>query len=214
VTFLGVAALAPFAVRPFAALAGAPLPRLLGVPGKLGRGNVRRDPRRAAAAASALMVGLALVATFSILGDSVKASAAAAIRDTYRADLALLAPDGFSPFSPRLARELRALDAVGLVSELRTDLWRDPRTRRVHLLTGVDPETIGRVLDLDLTAGSLAGLDRDGVLLHEGLARDLGVGVGDRVRMEFASAGVRRMEVAGVFADQRLVGPAVIGERA
>jgi len=214
VTFVGVATLAPFAVGGFAAVAGWPLPRLLGVPGKLGRENARRDPRRAAAAASALMVGLALVATFAILGDSVKASAGAAIRDTYRGDLALTAPDGFSPVSPRLARELRRLDAVGLVSEVRTDVWRDPRTRRIRLLTGVDPETVGAVLDLDLTAGGLAGLDRDGVLLHDGLARALGVGVGDRIRMEFPSTGVRRMEVAGTFADQRLVGPAVIGEEA
>lgn len=214
VAFLGVAALTPFAVRPFVAAVGWPLPRLLGAPGKLGRENLPRDPRRAAAAASALMVGLALVATFATLADSVKASAGSAIRDTYRADLALLAPDGFSPLSPRLARELRGLDAVGLVSELRTDLWRHPGTRRVRLLTGVDPDTVGRVLDLDLVAGSLDGLDRDGVLLHEGLARDLGLGLGDPLRMEFASSGTRRMEVAGIFADQRLVGPAVIGDRA
>ena len=58
----------PVLARPFARSVGAVLPRLWSVPGHLARENAQRNPRRTAATASALMVGLALVSAFSILG--------------------------------------------------------------------------------------------------------------------------------------------------
>ena len=53
--------LAPAIARPLSSVIGRPLARLLGEPGKLGRENSMRSPRRTAQTASALMVGLALV---------------------------------------------------------------------------------------------------------------------------------------------------------
>ena len=74
VTFLGVATLAPFVARPVTGVIGRPLRRLSGVAGILARQNAMRNPRRTAATASALMIGLALVTMFSVLGQSAKAS--------------------------------------------------------------------------------------------------------------------------------------------
>ena len=45
-----------------------------GVSGRLARRNAMRNPRRIAASASALMVGMAVVGLFTTLGASVKAS--------------------------------------------------------------------------------------------------------------------------------------------
>src|SRR5580700_8852371 len=73
--FLGAATLAPAIARPLSSVIGRPLARLLGEPGKLGRENSMRSPRRTAQTAAALMVGLALVAAMSVFGASVSRSA-------------------------------------------------------------------------------------------------------------------------------------------
>ena len=74
ILIVGTIALSPVLARPFLATVGALLPRFWGRPGKLARENALRNPRRTAATASALMVGLALVSGFTIVGSSTKAS--------------------------------------------------------------------------------------------------------------------------------------------
>ena len=56
-----------------AAVLGAPIAALRGRAGRLARRNAMRNPRRTAATASALMVGVAVVAVFTVLGASIKA---------------------------------------------------------------------------------------------------------------------------------------------
>jgi putative ABC transport system permease protein len=68
-TFVGVAMLAPATARPAAGLVGRPL-RRLGVEGDLARQNAMRSARRTASTASALMIGLALVAAVMVLAQS------------------------------------------------------------------------------------------------------------------------------------------------
>ena len=72
-----------------------------------------RHPRRTAATAAALMVGVSVVALFTVFGDSLKASAAKGIDDTMTADIVVDTPgyggrSGASGFAPRLCeRSLR-----------------------------------------------------------------------------------------------------------
>src|SRR5450755_577417 len=85
--FVGAAMLAPVVARPVSSVIGRPLARLFGVSGKLGRENSMRSPRRTAQTASALMVGLALVAAMSVFGASLSRSATASVNDAISADL-------------------------------------------------------------------------------------------------------------------------------
>src|SRR5207248_11485533 len=55
-TLAGFVVLGPVAIRPAAAVLGAPIAALRGVGGRLARDNALRNPRRTAASASALMV--------------------------------------------------------------------------------------------------------------------------------------------------------------
>ncbi|HEX2149545.1 MAG TPA: ABC transporter permease, partial [Actinomycetota bacterium] len=73
VTFLGVAVLTPLFAGPLSNVIGSPL-QLLRMPGKLARRNAARNPKRTAATAAALMIGLALVGLVSIMCSSIKAS--------------------------------------------------------------------------------------------------------------------------------------------
>ncbi len=60
--FVGVTMLGPVIARRFTRVVGSPLPRFRGVAGTLARENAMRNPRRTSATASALMIGVALVA--------------------------------------------------------------------------------------------------------------------------------------------------------
>jgi putative ABC transport system permease protein len=59
--FFGVSVLGRTVSLPLSRAVGAPLPRLRGVTGKLARQNAMRNPKRTAASASALMIGVGLV---------------------------------------------------------------------------------------------------------------------------------------------------------
>jgi putative ABC transport system permease protein len=116
-TFIGVAMLTPMIARPVARALGAPIGRT-GVPGKLGRENAMRNPRRTAATASALMIGLGLVVFVAVFGESAKASVTAALDRTLRADFMLTSPT-FSGFSTTAAEDARAVDGVAAVTARR-----------------------------------------------------------------------------------------------
>ena len=118
VTFLGVATLSPLVARPVASVLAAPFARL-GVPGRLGRANAVRSPRRTSATAAALMVGLALVSAVSVLGASLKASVGDVVDRSFGADF-VLTSSSFQGFSPTVADALREAPEIGAVLAVRS----------------------------------------------------------------------------------------------
>ena len=70
--FLGVIVLAPLFARPLSRVIGSPPAAAL--TGRLARANAMRNPRRTAATASALMIGVGLVGFITVMGSSAKAS--------------------------------------------------------------------------------------------------------------------------------------------
>ena len=85
--FVGVAVLSPAICRPVVGVLGWPVRRLFGATGTLAVQNAQRDRRRTAATASALMIGLALVAAFGTLGASTTASTDQSIDQFIGADV-------------------------------------------------------------------------------------------------------------------------------
>ncbi|HMC04122.1 MAG TPA: ABC transporter permease, partial [Actinomycetota bacterium] len=71
-TTVGVVALGPAVARLVTGAIGRPLAAWRGTPGLLARGNAIRNPRRTAAAATALMVGVAIVTLFTVYAASLK----------------------------------------------------------------------------------------------------------------------------------------------
>ncbi len=81
--FLAISMLSSRVVGLVAHTLGWPLPKLDHLTGTLAIENTTRKPRRTATTASALMIGLALVGFFFVLGSSIKASASAAIEKVF-----------------------------------------------------------------------------------------------------------------------------------
>ena len=90
---------------------GRPLAALLGTPGKLGRENSMRSPRRTAQTASALMVGLALVSAMAVFGASLSESATSSVDQAISADL-LVSANGSGQLSDSVPATAAAVPGV------------------------------------------------------------------------------------------------------
>ena len=183
VTFIGVAMLSPLAARPLAAVIGWPI-RGLGIQGKLGRENAMRNPRRTASTASALMVGLGLVAMVAILSASLKASFTAALNDTLKADFTLTTSQ-LTSFSPDVATKVAAVPGVGAMTEFRQGGFRVNGSDA--FLTAADPTTVESVTELGVSAGSTSSLSQGEIMVYKDVAEKNGWKVGDTIKSAFAS---------------------------
>ncbi len=202
--FVAVALLSPLAAKPMARVIGAPFVRIAGLSGKLGRQNAMRNPRRTAATAAALTVGLGLVACVSVLAASIKDSAAGVVDDYLSADY-IISTSNFMPtistdLAPRLARQ----PELAAVSGLQTGEWRSQGQSRS--LYGANPAALGRVLKFDVTGGDVAGLQRGEVMVDETELKDKGLSIGGTLPMTFARTGTRELRIAGTFARNQLLG--------
>lgn len=204
ITFLGVAMLAPLFAGPLSNLIGSPL-QVMRMPGKLARRNAARNPKRTAATAAALMVGLALVGLVSIMGSSIKASTDKMLDESLEADFTV-ATGGFAPsfISPQVSTDIAALPEVAVTAPMRLGQFRRDDDRSFFVV-GFEPASLDEITDLDVTDGSLRSLEDGGVLLYEETAEALKLEVGDPFEMTFAATGPQELEVVGLFDNKSLV---------
>jgi putative ABC transport system permease protein len=206
-TFIGVSTLSPLVARRLAGAIGAPV-RRLGVQARLGRENAMRNPRRTSSTASALMIGLGLVAMVAILSASLKASFDAALSKTLKADF-ILSTSSFTPFSPDVADQVAGVDGVAAVAQFRQGGFRV--NDQTSFLTGSDPATLDAVTSIDVTSGSADSLADDRtVLVHEQVAEENGWTVGSAVPASFATVGDAPLTVGGIFTENGVVGDYVV----
>ncbi len=201
--FLAVSMLSSMVIKPAAKFLGWPLPKFDNLTGTLAVENSVRKPRRTATTASALMIGLALVAFFFVLGDSIKASAGAAIEEGLRADY-VVSVDGFSGgFSPKLGEDLAAEPEIEAVTALRFGFW--DRDGSDEFLMGINTETIDDTIFLGTVQGSVEALGQGGVFVVEDIFEEEGWALGDTIPMGFATTGLQNVEIVGVFTEAGVV---------
>jgi putative ABC transport system permease protein len=211
VVFLAVSLLSSNVVKPVVRVLGWPMHKFDPITTKLAGENSIRKPRRTATTASALMIGLALVAFFFVLGDSIKASAGAAIEQGLRADY-VVSVDGFGGggFSPALSAELDEAEEIAATTSLRFGFW--DRTGSEEFLMGVEAETIDQTIFLDVQQGSLDALAAGGVFVYDEVAEEEKWVLGTRIPMGFTSTGLQQVEIVGIFGEQGVVGaPFLLG---
>jgi len=201
--FLAVSLLSSRVVKPVARTLGWPLPRLDNLTGTLAIENTTRKPRRTATTASALMIGLALVGFFFVLGSSIKASASAAIEKGLRADY-VLSVNGFSGgFSPLLGETISKAPEIAAVSALRFGYWDNNGTE--DFVMGIDIDTVEQTIELGVVDGSIAALADGGVFVQKDIADNEGWTVGDTVPMGLATTGLQQMPIVGIYTEAAVV---------
>jgi putative ABC transport system permease protein len=200
--FVGVAMLAPALARPLSGVLGRPLARWVGTPGKLGRENSMRSPRRTAQTASALMVGLALVSAMSVFGASLSESATSSIDQAISADLLVSVSGGgqLNVGVPAAAAAVPGVTAAATVYRNEFDFMGDLAT-----LTGVPPQNLGATVIVRMTSGSVASLAAGELLVDSATAKARHLAVGDTVPVRFAETGPATMRVGGLFQANALI---------
>ncbi|MGV9557573.1 ABC transporter permease [Streptomyces sp. NPDC003522] len=197
---IGVFVLTPLLSRPLIA-AAAPVLRIFGVSGKLARQNSVRNPRRTAATASALMVGLTLITGMTVMAGSLQKSIDKMASAAIEADYVVSMANGRG-LSPEVEEKLRATDGVTATSPLRSAPARiDGRTEYV---TGVTGSAIARLTDLTVDDGVFrVGGDR--VVVDEDTAGSHGWKAGSRFSVAYEDGARQRLTVAGVYQGNEMI---------
>jgi putative ABC transport system permease protein len=206
--FIGAGMLAPIVARPMSSALGRPLAALLGTPGRLGRENSMRSPRRTAQTAAALMVGMALVSAIAVLGASLSQSATRNVDVAVTADYLITGPS--SGFSTSVAPAVSRIPGVATV----TTVYRGQSELLGSLqsLAGVTPTRLPQTVHLAITAGSGApALGAGQLLIDTTTASAKHLSVGSVVSVTFAQTGPSTMRIGGIFRANPLIGSYVVG---
>jgi putative ABC transport system permease protein len=200
VGFIGVALLTPLVARPVVSVLG----RLFSwsVPGKLGRLNSGRNPRRTAITAAALMVGLALITGVNVILASATSSLHKLGDTQVKADL-IVSGDQTSQYPPTFdGAVLDATRKIPGVREVSGEYFDaalvDGKRQSVSVET--DLPALVDMFPLKAKEGTLAALGRDQLVLDEDRARELGVHAGSTIPVQLSRGAPRTMTVAGVYA--------------
>jgi putative ABC transport system permease protein len=189
---VGAIAVAPFAARPLVGLLGAPF---RGAVGRLATENGRRNPRRTAATATALTIGVALMSVLGVIAASATASIDRVIDDTIGADYVVFGV-GFRPFSPDVFKAVDGTPGIGVATYVRQSVDRSGDSPVP--VTGVQPGPLAQVVHLTFTAGSLADLGLGSAVVDTQTAKDRGLRVGQDVSLVLPN-GKTTVKLAGLY---------------
>ncbi|MER7497642.1 ABC transporter permease [Streptomyces pharetrae] len=191
---IGVFVLTPLLSRPLIA-AAAPVLRLFGVSGKLARQNSVRNPRRTAATASALMIGLTLITGMTVMAGSLQKSIDKMASEAIRADYVVFMANG-NALSPDVEKELKETEGVTATSPMRNAAARIGG--ETEYLTGVAGATFGDLTKLPVEDGAFkVGGDR--VVVDEDTAKSRGWTAGSSFTASFEDGKKEKLTVAGVY---------------
>nr|MDT0661800.1 FtsX-like permease family protein [Micromonospora sp. DSM 115978] len=201
IVLLGIGLLGPVLSRHVTGAIGWPFARLAGPVGRLSRENARRSPRRTAATAAALMIGLTLVSLVSVLAASMKASVDAVFEREFGADYSMEATS-FTGFSADALRAVENAPGVRTVTPVQYGAVEVNGERL--LLMVADPAQLAGPIKLDVEDGA-SSLGRDELLVQRSVADARGWRVGSTVTAEYPDGATASVRIAGIYAESQLV---------
>lgn len=217
--FVGVTLLAPLAARPLSRILGAPLGPILGTPGDLSKENAARNPRRTASTAAALMIGLSLVSMSLVLGSSLKTEIDRLFDSGSRAEFfvntqAFNIPDEVVDrldadpmFSAVTGVRLWGTDLENVPVDAADSEPDEPYSTGVAAL---DFAVVNELFNAGVTEGDLTVVDNDSVAVSTTVAEDLGLGLGDTVKMRLEGGEIADLSIVALFSEDQLLSPVLI----
>jgi putative ABC transport system permease protein len=207
---LGMLVAAPFVARPVVRVIAWPFVAVGGVVGKLARQNALRVPRRTAATASALMIGLALVAGISVLASSVKASITEGVSHELTSDFVLNGGTSAVPSSVAVAaRSLPGVQSVAAFSLVDVHMGTFATSAEAITATALADNFVVTMHD-----GNLKALANDAVLVDQTTATAHGWHVGDVLDATVGTLEHHKVTVGGIYNDSQAFASHLIVARA
>jgi putative ABC transport system permease protein len=212
-TISGVVVFGPVVARPASGVIGWPLQWVRGVTGSLARQNAMRNPRRTSGTAAALMVGVGVVTLFTIFAASLKTAIDDSVTQSFRGDL-VISEGGFGGggISPQLASDIQRLPEV----QTATGLGRGRALvgNGTENVTIAEPAQLNRIVDLDVTAGSVRTLGPQELAVSDRIADDEGWRRGTKVPVTFSDGTTTEFTVGAVYENRDIAGNYVMSREA
>jgi putative ABC transport system permease protein len=201
-TFIGIALLTPVISKPVVAVLG----RLFSwsLPGRLGRRNSGRNPRRTAITAAALMVGIALVTGVTVVMESAKHSLSGTAEDTIKAQLVISGEQtGPRPpsFDPAVVTETKRIPGVRAAAGLYNDQGLVDG-KLTYLYAADDLGALADAYGATATAGTLRTLAPDEIAA----GTDKGWAVGTRHTVQLSQGEAKTYTVVATYGENALPG--------
>ncbi|MEV4786738.1 ABC transporter permease [Streptomyces tuirus] len=204
----GVFILTPLLSRPLIA-AAAPLLRTFGTPGKLARQNSVRNPRRTAATASALMIGLTLITGMTVMAGSLQQAIEKLASASIKADYVVSMANG-NPLSPDVEKQLKqAGDVTATSPMLNAESRIDGRS---EYLTGINGATIGDLVGPKVDDGSFK-VGGTQVVVDSETAKSYGWKTGSAFTASFADGEKQKLTVAGTYKGNEFLSGILLDEK-
>ncbi|TCC28994.1 ABC transporter permease [Kribbella speibonae] len=165
----------------------------------LGGQNSRRDPRRTASTAAALMIGLALVTLVATLGAGIIKPFEDAVDKISSSDYAITAQNNFSPLPPTVAAAAAKVPSVTELTSVRAGQAR--AFDKTISVTAID-DTAPKLLRFDWRSGSQASLSElgaDGAIVDSGYADEHSLALGSTFQLQTVTGKLLQLTVRGVF---------------
>ncbi|MDX6287220.1 MAG: putative transport system permease protein [Frankiales bacterium] len=205
--FLGVAGLSPLLARPVVRLLSWPFQRK--VPGRLGRRNAMRNPRRTSTTAGALMIGLALVSAVSVLGASLKTSIGHVIDRAFAADFVVQSKSFDGGVPPAVGNALEKKSEFAQVDRLAFGPAKVGGNKT--FLTALPNRAIGVTVALARVSGDLR-LGPGQLLVDKSTAKSHSWKVGQQLTVVYERGSPHQLTLAGTYKDNGLAGPYLVDE--
>ncbi|MFI2607532.1 ABC transporter permease [Kitasatospora sp. NPDC018619] len=204
---IGVFVLTPLLSRPLIALLAPVLRAVYGTPGKLARENAVRNPRRTAATASALTIGVTLITSLTVIGASVNHAVDRLTASNVKADYTV-AMQNYSNLSPEVAAQIAKAPGVSVMSAQRTvRVGIGQEQEDSEAITAVDAATIDQLATVSVREGSADALKQGKLLVSSGRAEHGGYKLGDTLAVTYPDGAKGTLTIGGILeADTALAG--------
>jgi putative ABC transport system permease protein len=211
---IGTVVFGPVFARPVSWLIGSPAPKVKGITGTIARQNAMRNPQRTAGTASALLIGVGVVALIAGIAGSLKSSIDDQISRSFVGDLTVNSGQfGFGGFSPQLAKDVGALPEVANVAPVAYVSAEVEGDGQNVFIT--DTAQASKLVDLGVSEGSLESFTATSVGVLDTRMESKHWKLGDPVKIRFAETGESTFTIGAVFTRNDLTnGDYVLSEEA
>ncbi|MCX4692968.1 ABC transporter permease [Streptomyces sp. NBC_01408] len=209
---IGMIVLLPLLSKPVIAAVRPLLQKVFGVPGKLAAQNAVRNPRRTAVTAASLAIGLTLVTTLSVLGITVGKVVDRMSTEKLRADYRVSMAGDMGSLDKSVAETLAKAPGIKAVSPEAAGYFTVGEDFRSA--SGVNPATIGQMLNIEVTSGSLDSLGKGELAVAEKTATKQKLSVGSTLQVQYEDGQKGTLKVGAVYKDMEgMLSPYVLDNK-
>lgn len=216
--FVGVLVLAAPLSRPFTAAVTRPFKRIGRPVVPLASGNVQRTPKRTAATASALIVGVTLTSAAAVIAASVNGAIGDVVKDEMKADFIIqsqtynIAQSAYEAFKEVDGVEHFSTFAAGEVTidqlKVKEAAASDPRAKTIEI-GATEPDTMGNAWVAPVIEGKLEAVADGQAIVQEATAKENDWKLGDTLTLHGPN-GDATVTIGGIFNSVGLGMPVIV----